>query len=49
MVAKGDSATTLFLIGPEPFWMAELPSTVFLSIHAVFFSRYFLRMEMEGE
>lgn len=49
IVAKSDSATTLFLTGPEPFWMAELPSTVFRSIHAVFTSRYFLRMEMEGE
>lgn len=29
--------------------MAELLSTVFLSIHAEFIIRYFLGMEMEGE
>lgn len=30
------------------YLMAELLSTVFLSIHSVFISRYFLGMEMEG-
>ena len=50
MIPKGDSPmTSLFLSGPEPSRMAELPSGVFQCIHSVIISRYFLRMEMEGE
>lgn len=50
MIPKGDSPmTSLFLSRPEPSRMAELPSRVFQFIHSAIISKYFLRMEMEGE
>lgn len=50
MIPKGDSPmTSLVLSRPEPSRMAELPSRVFQFIHSVIISRYFLRMEMEGD